>query len=87
MRSHFRDLLRAGLSGDQIPMGGEIFRTRSYRPWGPHNLLYSEYRVSFPVVKRPGHGVNHPPPYSAEVKGKSSAIPLFLLRPLWPVLR
>jgi hypothetical protein len=27
---------------------GEIFRTRPVRPWGQPNLLYSEYRVSFP---------------------------------------
>jgi hypothetical protein len=35
------------------------------RLWGPHSLLY---RVSFQEVKRPGRGVNHPPPFSAEVK-------------------
>ena len=35
---------------------------------GPHSLLYHEYRVSFPGVKRSGRGVNHPPPSSAEVK-------------------
>jgi len=28
------------------PDGGEIFRTRPDRPWGPPSLLYSEYRVS-----------------------------------------
>jgi hypothetical protein len=26
--------------------GGESFRTRPDRPWGPPSLLYSEYRVS-----------------------------------------
>ena len=50
------------------PSGGEIFRTRPDRPWGPLSLLYDGYRVSFPGVKRPGRGVNHPPPSSAEVK-------------------
>jgi hypothetical protein len=35
-------------------------------PWikfGSANLLYSGYRVSFPV-----HGIDHPPPSSATVK-------------------
>ena len=27
------------------PGGGEIFRTRSDRPWGPPSLLYNGYRV------------------------------------------
>jgi len=31
---------------------------------------------SFPGVKRPGHGVNHPPPSSAEVKERVE-LPLF----------
>jgi hypothetical protein len=33
--------------------GGEIFRTRPDRPWGPPSLLYSMYRV-FPGVKVAG---------------------------------
>jgi hypothetical protein len=48
--------------------GGEIFSTRPDRPWGPHSLLYTGYRVSFPGVKRPGRGVDHPPSSSARVK-------------------
>jgi hypothetical protein len=40
------------------PGGGEIFRTRPDRPWGPPNLLYNEYRVH-PGVKRPECGANH----------------------------
>jgi hypothetical protein len=46
--------------------GAEIFRTRPDRPWGPP-ILHSLYRV-IPEGKRPGRGVNHPPPSSAEVK-------------------
>jgi len=49
------------------PGGGEIFRTRPDRPWGPPGLLYNGYRVSFPGVKQPGRGVDHIPS-SAEVK-------------------
>jgi hypothetical protein len=46
--------LRAGRSGDRIPVGGEIFRTCPDRPWGPPSLLHNGYWV-FPGVKeRPG---------------------------------
>jgi len=41
--------------------GFEIFRTPPYRPWSPPSLLYKG-SGSFPRVKRPGHGVDHPPP-------------------------
>jgi hypothetical protein len=50
------------------PGGGEIFRARPVRPWGPPSLLYNGYRVSFPGVKRPGRGVDHPYQSIAEVK-------------------
>ena len=43
--SRYRDSLRAGRSGDRIPVGGEIFRFRPNRPWGPPSLLYNWYRV------------------------------------------
>jgi len=41
------------------PSGGEIFRTRPDRLWGPPSLLCSGHRVSFLGVKRPGRGVEH----------------------------
>ena len=47
--------------------GGEIFRTRPDQPWDPPSLIYNGYRVSYPGVKRPGRGGDHPPPSSAEV--------------------
>ena len=66
--SRYSASLRAGRSGDRIPVRGQLFRTRPERPWGPPSLLYNGHRVSFPGVKRPGRGLNHSPPSSAEVK-------------------
>ena len=51
--SRYSDSLRAVRSGDQIPVGVEIFRTRPDRPWGPRSLLYNGYR-GFPGVKAAG---------------------------------
>jgi len=53
----------------------DIFRTRSKRLWVPSSLLHNGQRVSFPGVKRPGRGVDHPPPSNAKVKD-STAMPL-----------
>jgi hypothetical protein len=40
--------------------GGEIFCTRPDQPWGLPSLLYMG-TGSFPGVKRPGRGIDHPP--------------------------
>jgi len=50
-----------------VPGGGEIFRTRPDRSWGPSIVLYNGCRV-FPRGKAAGRGVDHPLPYSTEVK-------------------
>jgi len=63
----YTDSLRAGLSGDRIPLGGEIFRTRPDRPWGPPSLLYNGYRV-FPGGKVARAWRWPPTPISAGVK-------------------
>ena len=70
--SRYSDWLRAGRSGDRIPVGGEIFRTCPDRPWGPPSLLYNGYRV-FPGGKeRPGRDADPSPPSIAVVmKGQS----------------
>ena len=54
--------------GGSNPGGGEIFRIRSERLWGPHSLLTNGHGVSFPGIQWPGCGVNHPPPCSSKVK-------------------
>ena len=63
------------------PGGGEIFRPRPDLSWVPPSLLYSGYGI-FPGVKRPGRGVDHPPPCSAEVKER---VELYISGPSWPV--
>jgi len=48
------------------PGGGEIFRTRPDRPWGPPSL-YNCYRV-FPGEKGPGRDVHHPSRLAPKLK-------------------
>jgi hypothetical protein len=51
---------------------------------GPHIASYTMGTGSFPGVKRPECGVDHPPPSSAEVRERESrVIPLL---PLWAFL-
>ena len=58
-----------GLDGRGSNAGGcEIFRSRPDRSRVPPSLLYNEHRVSFPRVKRPGRGVNHPPHLAPKLK-------------------
>jgi hypothetical protein len=53
------------------PGGDKIFRTRPDRPSGRPSLLYRTMGTgSFPGVKRPGRGDDHPPPPSAEVENE-----------------
>jgi hypothetical protein len=63
--------------------GGEIFSSRPDRPLGLISLLYNRYRVSFLGVKRPGRGVDHPPPSSATVKER---VGLYVYSPSGPSL-
>ena len=73
--SRYSDWLRAGRSGDLIPVGNETFRTRPDRPWGPSSLLYNWYRI-FPGGKS-GRGVTLTPnPLLVPWSWKGRAIPL-----------
>jgi hypothetical protein len=57
-----------GLDGPgSNPVGGEIFRTCSDRPWGPPSLLYNGYRVFLGTENRPGRDVDPSPPSSVVV--------------------
>jgi len=84
--SLYSDSLRAGLSGDQIPVRA-FFPTHQDRPWGPPSLLYNGYRVSFPKVKRPELGVDHPQSSRAEVKERAELYLYYPSGPVWPALR
>jgi len=69
--------LQARWSGVQTSLKRENFWTDADQLQGPPNLLYNLYNVSFPGVKRPGLGLEHPPPSSTEVEcGYSSPLPL-----------
>jgi len=59
--------LRAGRSGDRIPVRGEIFCTRPDRPWA-HTTSYTMGNRSFPGVPRPGRGIDHPPHLASRLK-------------------
>ena len=78
---------RCGLNAPRIELRwGRGFRIRPDRPWGPPSLLRNGRRVSFRGVKRPGRGVNHPPPSSAEVKARVELCLYSPSGPSWPVL-
>ena len=68
------------------PDGGENFPIRPDRPWGPPSLLYNECRVFPGGVKRPGRGVDHPPPSSAEVEERVELNFISPFGPSWYVL-
>jgi hypothetical protein len=73
------DLLRAGRSGDRIPVGAKFSAPVHTGPRA-HPASYTMGTLSFPGVKRPGLGVDHPQSSSAEVKER---VELYLYSPLW----
>ena len=52
---------------------------------GAHPASCTRGTGSFPGVKRPGCGVDHPPPYSAEVKERVELYFYSTSKPSWPV--
>ena len=85
-RSRYSDSLRAGRSGDRIPVGDEIFRACPDRPWGPPSLLNNVYRV-FPGSKAAGAWGWPPTPSNAEVKERVELYLYSTSGPSWPVIR
>jgi hypothetical protein len=72
--------LVAGRSGDRIPVGARFPAPIQTGP-GAYPASCTMGTVSFPGVKRPGRGIDHPPPSSAEVKEK---VELYLYSPSGP---
>jgi hypothetical protein len=64
--TRYSDRLRAGRSGDRIPVGARFFPHVQTDP-GAHPASCTMGTGSFPGVKRPGCCADHPPPPSAEV--------------------
>ena len=56
--------LRAGRSGDRIPVGARFSAPVKTGP-GAHPASYTMGTESFPGVKRPGRGLDHTPPHIA----------------------
>ena len=60
-QSRYSDSLRAGRSGDRIPEGRDFPQPSRPAP-GAYPVSYTMGTGSFPGVKRPGRGADHPPP-------------------------
>ena len=73
--------LRAGRSGNRIPVGGEIFRPCPDRHWHPPSLLCNGYWVFPGGKKRSGRDAD-PSPLLVPWSWKGRGIPLL---PLWAV--
>jgi hypothetical protein len=79
-RSRYSDSLRAGRSGDRIPVGAS-------RPaLVPTHPPITMGTGSCPGVKRPGRGVDHPTPSRAEVEGRVELYICSPSGPSWPVV-
>ena len=65
----YSESLRVGRSGDRIPVGARFSAPIHTGP-GAHPASYTVGTGSFPWVKRPGRGFDHPPLSFAKVKGR-----------------
>ena len=77
--------LWARRSGDRIPVGGEIFRTRQDRSWSTPSLLYNGNRI-FPGGKAARAWRWPPIPSRAEVKERIELYLYSTSGPSWPVI-
>ena len=83
--SRYRNSLLPGRSGDQIL---EVVRFSAPIQMGPgsHPESYTMGTGSFPGVKRPRRGIDHPPPSSAEVKERLELYLYSTSGPSWSVI-
>ena len=68
-RSLYSDPLRAGRSGDRIPVGAR-FSAPVFTGTGADPASYAMGTGSFAGVKRPGRGVDHPPYLALRLKNE-----------------
>ena len=79
--------IRYGLDGPGIESRwGSRFSAPLQTGPGAHPVSYTVGTGSFPGVKRPGRGVDHPPQSSAEVKERVELYLYSTSGPSWPVL-
>ena len=83
--NRYGDLLRAGRSGNRVPVG-ERFSAPIQTGLGAHPAYCTMRTGYFPGVKRPEHGVDHPPQSSAKVEERVELYICFPSGPSWPVL-
>jgi len=83
--SRYSYSLRARRSGDRVPMGAR-FSAPVQTSSKAHPASYTMGTGSFPVVKRPGRGVDHPPPSNVELNERVELYICFYSGPSWPVL-
>ena len=85
IQDNFVSSLRTGWSGEWIP--SEARFSAPVQPYpGAHPASYTMSTGSFPGVKRPGRGVDHPPPSRAEFEGRVEIYVRSSSGPSWPVL-
>jgi len=78
---------RYGLDGPGIKSRcGERFSAPIQIGTGAHPASYTMGTGSLPGVKRPGRGVDHPPPLSADVKERVELYLYSLSEVSWPIL-
>ena len=82
--SRYSDALRAGGSGDRIPVEARFSTRVQTGPW-THPASYAMGTGYFPGVKRPVRGVDHPAPSSAKDKERVELYINSPLGPSWPV--
>ena len=82
--SRYSDMLQAGWPGDRILVGVRFSVPLQTGPKA-HPAPYTMGTGSFPGVKHPGRGTDHPP-YSTEAKERAELHLYSPFGPLWPVL-
>ena len=83
--SRYSDSLRTGRSGDRIPVWA-TFSAPVQSGCEANPASYTIGTGTFPGVKRPGRGVDHPHPSSAEVKERVELYLYSLSGSSWLVL-